>query len=72
MMLGNIGAMPISGFLIGKYNKWFFNFTVLVLVGNIVLTFTDQFGFFDFATLIIDLVLLGILISIRKRYLVTP
>jgi len=67
-MLGNVGAMALSGYLIGKHNKWFFYLAVLVLVFNIILTMTDQFVFFDFITLVIDLILLGILISIRKQY----
>ena len=68
LMLGNVGAMLLSGFLLGRQNKWFFYFAILVLVINIILTVTDQFGIFDFITLIIDLVLFGILISIRKQY----
>lgn len=68
LMLGNVGAMLLSGFLLGRQNNWFFYFAIFVLVINIILTVTDQFGFFDFITLVIDLVLLGILISIRKQY----
>jgi len=69
MMLGNVGAMALSGVLLSRQNKWFYYFAMFVLVINILLTFTDQVGFFDFATLAIDLVLFGILISIRKQYI---
>ena len=72
LMLGNVTAMALSGFLIGKKNKWFFFFALFVLAINILLTFTDQFGFFDLATLVLDLVLFVILISIRKQYLSAP
>jgi len=71
-MLGNVGAMALSGILLGRNNKWFYYFAMVVLVINILLTFTDQLGFFDYATLVIDLVLFGILISIRKLYLSIP
>jgi hypothetical protein len=69
LTLGNVAAMALSGFFIIKRNKWFYYFAVFVLVINMVLTFTDQFGFWDFATLVIDLILFGVLISIRKQYL---
>jgi hypothetical protein len=69
MMLGNVAAMCLSGILLGWRNQWFYFFAVFVLVINIVLTVTDQFGFFDLATLILDLVIFWLLISIRKNYL---
>jgi hypothetical protein len=69
LMLGNVTAMALCGFLLGKKNKWFFFLALFVLAANILLTFTDQFGFFDLATLVLDLVLFAILISIRKQYL---
>lgn len=69
MMLGNVGAMCLSGILLGWQNKWFYFFSIFVLVSNVVLTVTDQFGFFDLATLILDLVIFWLLISIRKNYL---
>jgi len=72
MMLGNFGAMALSGILLGRNNKWFYYFAMFILVINILLTFTDQFGFFDYITLVIDFVLFGILISIRKLYLSIP
>jgi len=72
LMLGNVVAMAISGFFISKRNKWLYYFAIFVLVVNIILTFTDQSGFFDFATLVLNLILFGILISIRKQYLSTP
>jgi undecaprenyl pyrophosphate phosphatase UppP len=69
MMLGNVCAMCLSGILLGWQNKWFYYFAVFVLVSNIVLAVTDQFGFFDLATFILDLVIFRLLISIRKNYL---
>lgn len=68
MMLGNVGMMFLSGILIGKPNKWAYFFAMFVLVINIILTVTDQFGSFDLVTLLLDLVIFGLLISIRKHY----
>ncbi len=68
-MLGNAAMMLVSGITLGKRQTWTYYFVILVLVVNILLTFTDQFGFWDLLTLIIDLILFGILLSIRKPYL---
>jgi len=72
MMLGNVAAMALSGILLGRTNKWFYYFAMSVLIVNILLTFTDQVGFFDLATFVIDLIIFWILISIRKQYLSIP
>ena len=72
LMLGNVIALALSGFLLSKHNKWFFFFAVFVLVINILLTFTDQFGLFDLATFLLDFVLFVLLISIRKQYFPAP
>ncbi len=71
-MLGNAVMMLVSGIMLGKRQTWAYYFAVFVLVVNILLTFTDQFGTFDLLTLIVDLVLLVILLSIRKPYLSNP
>ena len=68
LMFGNVGAMLLNGWGIGKQQKWFYYLALAVLAVNILLTFTDEFGPFDFITLVIDLVLLGLLIVIRKRW----
>ena len=68
-MLGNAGAMFLSGFMLGKRQKWIYYFAIAFLGINIFLTFTDQFGIYDLLTLIIDLVLLVILFSIGRTYL---
>ena len=68
LMLGNVAAMALSGFLIGRPEKLFLYFGVFVLVVNIILTVTDQFGIFDMVTLLLDLILLALLVSLRKQY----
>jgi hypothetical protein len=67
-MLGNAIAMFISGLLIYKQSKWGYFFAVAVVAINIILTFTDQFGLADFLTLLVDIVLLMILISLSNLY----
>ena len=62
-MFGNAAVMLWSGVAIGKRQKRFHALALAVLVINIVLTFTDQFGLFDLLTLLIDVALLGILLA---------
>jgi len=65
-MVGNAFAMFLSGNMIGRGKKWAYYFGVFVLGINILLTFTDQFGLLDLLTFILDVVILGFLISTRK------
>lgn len=67
-MLGNAGAMLLSGIMLGKRNKWFYYFAILVLAINIILAFTDQLGLADLVTFMIDGILLGILISLGGAF----
>jgi hypothetical protein len=69
MMFGNAGAMLICGIGLGKERKGFYILALMVLAVNIILTFTDEVGFLDYATFGVDLALLIILILDRKRYL---
>ena len=68
MMFGNAGAMLLSAWLLGKKRKAFYFFALAVLLVNILLTFTDQFGLPDLLTLLIDLILLTILLIKRKSF----
>lgn len=60
----------MAGIVIGKPNRLFYFFGVMVLAINIILTVTDQFGVLDLITLVIDMVILGLLIATRSYYLV--
>jgi hypothetical protein len=71
MMFGNALLMLVSGLWIGKPGKASFFFTLAVLAINIILTFTDQFGWTDFCTLLIDLTILGLLL-VARRYFIHP
>jgi len=71
LLFVNSGAMLVAGWGLGTRWKLFYYFAILLLLGNIILTFTDQFGFLDFVTLLLDCALLGILILHRKVFLQT-
>ncbi len=68
LMFGNAGAMLLAGFGIGRPRRLFFLFAIVVLAINIFLTFTDQFGIFDFLTLLVDIVALTLLVLSRSWY----
>lgn len=72
LMLGNAAAMWMSGYGLGKRRKIFYYFGIVVLIVNLILTLTDQVGLFDWITLAIDLVLLGLFLATRKSYLHPP
>ena len=69
LMFGNVGAMLLAGIGLGRRQRLFYYFGIALLAVNIILTVTDGFGIFDFVTLVIDVVLLGLLIATRSRYL---
>jgi len=69
MMFGNAAAMLVSAWLIGKRDVWGFWFALAILLVNVLFTFTDQVGFYDWATLAIDIVILVILLVKRKTFL---
>jgi hypothetical protein len=68
LMVGNAGAMAFSGYFLSKKARWSYLLAVIVLSINIILTVTDQVGIFDWITLLIDLVLMIILLTLRKEY----
>jgi hypothetical protein len=69
LMFGNVAAMLVSAWLAGKRWKWGYFLALAVLLANILLTFTDQFGFLDLVTLLLDLAILGLLLGQRAWYL---
>jgi hypothetical protein len=71
LMFGNAGAMFLAGWGLGRRNRWFYALALAVLIVNIILTFTDQVGLFDWITFIIDLILLILIILVRKEYALT-
>ena len=68
LMFGNAAAMLLCSFGLGKQQARYFTLALVVLIVNIVLTVTDEFGLWDFITLVLDIVLLVLLVVTRKRY----
>ncbi len=68
LMFGNVAAMLVAAWLLNNPRKLSFLFALAVLLINILLTFTDQFGFFDLITVLIDFVILRILLANRKQF----
>jgi len=62
MMFGNAAAFLYLGWRIVHNKVIDLIAAALVLGVNIILTFTDQMGFLDWATLVLDLVLAGLLV----------
>ena len=71
LMLGNMVAMLVSAWLVGKKDTWGYAFALAILTVNVFFTFTDQTGFYDWATFGVDLVILLILVLKRKVFLPT-
>jgi hypothetical protein len=71
MMFGNAAAFLYLGWRIVHLKVFDLIAAALVLGVNILLTFTDQMGFLDWATLVMDLVLAGLLVVtfFRRRAL---
>jgi len=69
LMFINAAILIWIGWGIGKGQRLYYYFGLLVLAGNIFLTLTDEFGFFDLITLIIAASLLILLIVTRSKYL---
>jgi len=66
MMIGNA---LIFGVLAFSYRKPHFrNITVVWLMVNIVLTFSDQFGLYDVLTLMLDVLIMVLILVQKKRY----
>ena len=63
MMFGNAGALLLSAWLLPKKRMPAVILILLILAVNILLTFTDQVGFWDWATVLVDLLLVGILLG---------
>jgi hypothetical protein len=68
MMFGNGVVMLGLGWVIGTRQKRAYYLALAVLAINILLTFTDQFGLLDLATLLLDVLLLAALLATRSRY----
>ena len=66
LMLINASIFVGFGFLIRKARPWVFFLAILYVAINVVLSVTDQFGWFDFFIMLLNLVLLGLLFVTRQ------
>jgi len=69
MMFGNALVMLLCAWLIGKRKRLFYLLTLAVMMVNLFLTFTDQFGGFDLVTLMLDVLVCGMMIFRREDFL---
>ncbi|MGW8226263.1 MAG: hypothetical protein ACWGOY_11045 [Anaerolineales bacterium] len=69
LMFINAALLTWIGWGIGRGSNLYFYFGILLVAGNIFLTFTDEFGVFDLLTLVINLLLLVLLIAGHSRFL---
>lgn len=67
LMFGNAGAMLLAALGLGQRKRLFVYFASALIAINIVLTVTDQFGALDLATLVIDVILLGLLAGLLRQ-----
>ena len=68
LMVGNGLLLIGTGWGVYQRRPLFYWFGLVWLLVNIILTFTDQFGFFDLVTLFIDLGIVGLLVFRRKQF----
>jgi len=69
LMFVNAALLIWISWGLGRGSKLYFYFGILLVAGNIFLTFTDEFGVLDLLTLIINVLLLLLLIAGHSRFL---
>lgn len=67
LMFVNAAIMLVFGLAVGRGGRLVYLATLAFLGANILLTVTDQVGFADLITLLIDLALLVLLVVDRRR-----
>ena len=72
LMFINGAVLIWIGRRLREARRFYFYLALLVLVGNILLTITDEFGIFDLVTLMIAISLLILLLVTRSKYLPAP
>ena len=71
LMVGNASAMILAGWLLARRQKQIYIFALLLLLVNIVLSFTDQFGLLDLLTVLLDIAIL-LLLLVKARSFLPP
>jgi hypothetical protein len=65
LMAGNVGALLISAWGLGRGNRWLNRFAVAVASANLILSVTDEFGPLDLLSFLLDALLLLLLLAAR-------
>jgi len=68
MMTENGVVMLLVSWRLRKREKTVYIIGFAIIVMNIILTFMDEFGFYDMATLLVDMAILVLLVSTRREY----
>lgn len=69
LMFGNVAAFLLAAWLLGWRRWWGWATAVALLLLNICLTITDQFGVFDLLILLLNGINLGILLRWRQKFM---
>ena len=69
LMFVNALFLSWVGWGIGRGNRLYFYFGLLLLAVNVFFTFTDQFGAFDLLILIINIVLMILLVAGHSKFM---
>ena len=67
LMFSNAFVMILFGMIIMRRRAWILFLGILYTALNVVLSFTDQFGWIDAIILLLNLCLLGLLFITRQR-----
>jgi hypothetical protein len=65
LMAGNVLALLLSAWGLGRGGRWLYRFALTVVVANLLLSVTDEFGPLDLLSLLLDSLLLLLLLAIR-------
>ncbi len=69
LMVINAAIFTWLGWGVGKKNPFFLYASYVFLGVNILLTITDEFGTLDIIVLVLNIIIIGLLISSRKQFI---
>lgn len=68
LMLANAAVFGLAGYGLGRGSRLAYLLALAIVALNLPLTITDQVGLYDWITLGVDTVLLGLLLAARKEF----
>jgi len=72
LMFANSAMFIVVGLGLGIRRPWAWWLAVVVVIANLLLTFTDQIGFYDITTAVVDAAILALLVSGRSWFRSPP